>query len=416
MSVTRKDHIYSQSWDWLHWSGYVDKGSNSGPTPLSHRNKSDPVSGTWIDLTPNERFRLPTNYGTSMFELVPVSGENTKGKDWTWPKMDWKTSPGGRTAPAFDGGMIYQLESQTGCNPLGPPNLLVGEGNEAITKCLNEIADNKANIAENLATLSQTVRLFTKPTRTYIKGVLSLRRWLHDKKLPAFSSYRNLLRKGVDKAIAEQYLAYVYGLKPLMQDLHGIAELAREQGLKPLLVTGSGRASRASDVSDVYHHDASRDIDHYMANLNMVSRTRCSIWAKVSADHQGVRTLNQLSLINPVSLVWELVPYSFLIDWVLPIGPVLQALTAPAGLDFVSGTVSRRATIGGIYTAQHRVPDRTGEPAVSTLRYDGYNREVLTTWPRPGLWIDTDPFRLKSDGSDRIFKALALSVLALPRL
>jgi hypothetical protein len=36
--------------------------------------------------------------------------------------------------------------------------------------------------------------------------------------------------------------------------------------------------------------------------------------------------------------MWEILPFSFVADWFLPIGPYLESLTAFHGLDFVSGS------------------------------------------------------------------------------
>jgi hypothetical protein len=42
-------------------------------------------------------------------------------------------------------------------------------------------------------------------------------------------------------------------------------------------------------------------------------------------------------LTSPVSLAWELIPFSFVVDWFLPIGSAIQAFSAFEGLTFMSG-------------------------------------------------------------------------------
>lgn len=51
----------------------------------------------------------------------------------------------------------------------------------------------------------------------------------------------------------------------------------------------------------------------------------------------GLRQLNGLGLLNPALLWWELLPYSFVVDWFLPVGDVLTSLTAGIGMDGVVG-------------------------------------------------------------------------------
>lgn len=46
--------------------------------------------------------------------------------------------------------------------------------------------------------------------------------------------------------------------------------------------------------------------------------------------------LNQLGLINPALTVWQLVPFSFIVDWFANIGTVIGSLTDFAGIEFVN--------------------------------------------------------------------------------
>ena len=141
----------------------------------------------------------------------------------------------------------------------------------------------------------------------------------------------------------------------------------------------------------------------------------CHLWARLDPEWQGARAFNQLGLLNPVSLAWELVPWSFVVDWVLPIGSVLSALSAPAGLIFIDGSLSARTSAEGPYTQVCFWPgysndswNAVNQHATGSCHYEGYVRQHLTDWPLPGFWIDSDPLR-----GDRIFKALALAIANL---
>jgi len=46
----------------------------------------------------------------------------------------------------------------------------------------------------------------------------------------------------------------------------------------------------------------------------------------------------QTGFTNPINLAWEILPFSFVVDWFLPIGPYLEAFTAFDGLEFVDGS------------------------------------------------------------------------------
>jgi len=58
-------------------------------------------------------------------------------------------------------------------------------------------------------------------------------------------------------------------------------------------------------------------------------------------DNSSISTLQQLGITNPINLAWELIPYSFVVDWFIPVGDYLSSLDAFLGKSFVSGTVSK---------------------------------------------------------------------------
>lgn len=58
-----------------------------------------------------------------------------------------------------------------------------------------------------------------------------------------------------------------------------------------------------------------------------------------------------LGLTNPASVAWELVPFSFVVDWFAPVGDWLNALDATLGYSFLSGTRSTIRRRTGQYRA-----------------------------------------------------------------
>jgi hypothetical protein len=290
--------------------------------------------------------------------------------------------------------------------------------NKAITNALLDFADQKAGLGENLATLSQVLGLITKPGGSLVKLVKEIAEVKRNRKFWPYlrKSARDIRRNGLNE-VASQYLTYVYGWKPLMQDIYGTMEVAKQAAAKPLILHASTKAHEQTQSSEREYMFVSENTRAIATGMDIDTLVRASLYARVDPDYQGLRALNQLGLLNPVSLLWELVPYSFVVDWVLPIGPVLQALTAPAGLTFVNGSISSRVKAGGPYTLHRETLTGDADLRLSqdiasegVLRYEGYVRETITNWPRPGFWFDSDPLR-----GDRSFKALALAIVSLPR-
>ena len=58
---------------------------------------------------------------------------------------------------------------------------------------------------------------------------------------------------------------------------------------------------------------------------------RCRMRADVFVTNPNAYLLQQLGIANPASVVWELIPFSFVIDWVFDVGTFLDAFTAFMG-------------------------------------------------------------------------------------
>lgn len=401
------------------WQNNTPIYSGSRTVNLDTETKPPKRVGQFITLPDGSKFRRATNYSRSSAWREPGARQTASGKGWDSARKKWyntlaETGDGGYYASYIMDSQLYSAfkVDEAGKNlsgVRGVPFIPTSSSNEAVTKALLDIADGKANLGENLGTLGQTMRLVCNPVKALAGGLQSV---YANKSLRPFlrESFRSLHRKGPLTAAAEQYLAYVYGWKPLMQDIYGLMELAKERGERPLFLSGSGKAKREVPVPGGSFMDFSHQTRQTVTGGSANSQVRCKLWARIDPNTSGVRVLNQLGLANPAALAWELATFSFVVDWVLPIGPVLNAWSAPAGLIFVNGSKSNRLSITAQYESKiTRAESVThGPSAGGQVRYEGYVREEITSWPKPGFWFDPNPLR-----GDRLLKATALLVANL---
>lgn len=364
----------------------------------------DFVSGGWITLPNGQRFRRPTPYTRRSCKILPSGGQSTV----TATDVHYTTSSGGyrddniltadcplmdTKLPSF--GKMFDIAEF-------PPDML----GEAHTKALNSVADQKAGIGEDLATFRQTLNLLRSPCGALL-GSLQKARDLFGKHGILGHSRRSMPRS-VPKRIADQYLEYVYGWKPLMSDIRGVVELMKQQGQKSLLLSGTGVSRWTYQVPVAFAADWSANNETILGPMDERVAVKCKLWCRIDPDHTGLRMLNQLGLLNPAQLAWDLVSWSFVVDWFVPVGPVLGALTAPAGLIFVSGTDNLKVDLNGPYQQWYTYLGKTGTPGSGTAVYSSYRRRVLDDWPMPGFWVSNNPF-----SGDRPLKALALAIARL---
>ena len=366
--------------------------------------------GAFVTLPGGTRFRLTTPYSREDVSIPDDIGAYS-AQCYIGPPL-WRTH--------WD---VMDQGREIG-NIVENPNHVIGisipqnSRNEAITKALTKIADQKVNLGENLATLGQTVRLFTLRSSILLDALRAARKvraWKQFLK----KSRDTLRREGIDSVAAREYLAYVYGLKPLMQDVFGAAQTMKALAKKDLLFKGVGKSTTLRGATTGFRNLSYSQLERIGGTAT--AKVKCTLWARIDPETPSLRAMNQLGLLNPAGLLWDLVPYSFVVDWFIPVGPVLYALTARAGLIFVDGSLSMRVTENIqfryiVYTTGFYYPNRdptlpgNETKLVFTRTYDGFVRENITSWPLPGFYFDSDPFR-----GDRPYKALALGILGLSR-
>jgi hypothetical protein len=72
---------------------------------------------------------------------------------------------------------------------------------------------------------------------------------------------------------------------------------------------------------------------------------RCELGAEIFVSNPNLYLANKLGFVNPGVIAWELVPFSFVIDWFVPVGNFLSQWT-----DFVGLTLQKAYTTKTAYT------------------------------------------------------------------
>jgi hypothetical protein len=180
------------------------------------------------------------------------------------------------------------------------------------------------------------------------------------------------------------WLQWRYGWRPLASDIHGLYEFSKGTLRKPQIV--SAKRTLKTPYGSSFSHN------QHAVEFEGRHTDSCKLWAKVN-DPSLVKAQN-MGLVNPVSLAWELVPLSFVVDWFVPVGNYLECLTATSGLGFVSGYVGQERN------ATFKVE---GDPGKLTIEGYKYERKVLTGFPSARIYANASPFNMS-----RITDMLAL--------
>jgi hypothetical protein len=121
------------------------------------------------------------------------------------------------------------------------------------------------------------------------------------------------------------WLEYSFGWKPLVDDIYSAVNVIQ----RPFPCKRCKGRAKGLYATTVWHPNLpySTGYDEY------TWKTMYHLEANVSVSNWVAWRANELGLINPLSIAWEVVPFSFVVDWFVPIGNYLQSLTDFVGLN-----------------------------------------------------------------------------------
>lgn len=255
---------------------------------------------------------------------------------------------------------------------------------KALEKFYKKVKDSDVDIAIDVAEWRQLVRMVPNTLRAASQVVNIANRC---RSLPG--------------GLANSWLGYQYGWRPLLKTIYNIAHQSVVVHGKPIHVRSAARDKIK---------DQRRNAFGTFFNANMEASKVCKLGGCFTVTNPRLFEASRLATLNPVGLAWELLPYSFVVDWFFDIGNYLKCLEASfgAGLQFQHGyrvdsfkASLSNSSIPGPYpmgAGMSKLIVINGRDSVSYL-----NRQTLTSWPRPLL-----PTFKPELGSQRLLSAASL--------
>jgi hypothetical protein len=337
-------------------------------------------------------WRNPSAWSHDHLEaIVSPIGEMTT-KNWCANKKDFTGSRHLDGEYATDSGMLTYIT--------GPAAWL---GNLANTRAYLALKSQDANLGEAFAEWHKTQEMVTSGATDIAKQVRQFR-----KSYP--KQWAQVVRNGAVtqwRGIPNRWLELQYGWKPLMSDIMGALKncdrwASSDKGFR-IRVKGAAKNRRYNVVQ------LATSPYWWKEYISYEDRVKTVLWYKL--NHPTVATLASLGLTNPLELGWELVRFSFVVDWFLPVGNWLSTLDADFGWTYLTGTQSTFTNIE-VKSVPGHIPDTvsaeyrnyTVGPSAKGFRF---RRTVLASPPGVGLPRFKNPL-----SASHVANALALLVQA----
>lgn len=214
---------------------------------------------------------------------------------------------------------------------------------------------------------------------------------------------------GILKTASNAWLQYTYGIRPLLGTIYGVAD----ENLRVVINKTANFSARAS----AKYKPATVTVNTIWGPVNFPIKSS-SLKRSITLG-VDMRTdqfdLGRWSSLNPVSIAWELLPYSFVVDWVYNVGGYLRNMETY--LLYANKFRSGYKTVLSVGEASFELRD-IGSSSTEThtsihtgsVEQVDIQRTLLSSYPAPRM-----PSLNAKLGSSRLISAAALLAQQLGR-
>jgi len=380
----------------------------------------------WKRRAAGEVFMNPMSYAVKSFGLTRSSSLDFTMTAPTLPyylvRCNWQGSQcanrfGLAQSPALSGSQLpasgLSIDSATIANLV----------TEASTKALAQRGQSQNNLWESIAEMDKSLKMVPDmflEVRNIVKKTASAKYKRNVKSLYVNNTASRIATTGFQTQIARAamtkinaaaslYLAYRYGIKPLLNDIDGILKgFTRAAGRVRQTSRGEAIAKTSSTIELA---DPFAVGGYTRINFNLKVQRDLAVKVRaMSLDEYNIGALFNMGLSAKgfVGTAYELIPYSFVVDWVANVGDMFNALLpssvarALGSCVVIESDEHIRATT---YSSEVSSTARQDAPDIGTYSGHIITRERTPGALIPGLVIKSD---FKLTNATRVADAASL--------
>lgn len=384
--------LVTKSRDYTGYTGWVDR--TSGGTPATRR--SYLLANGFAQVIAYERFSDTTiiNGSTStQVQTAPYSPQTYRVSNDTY-KMDVA--------------LIQRIERALVTTGANPTHWYVTARAEALANLNRRARDKRVSGGESIAEACKTRNMIAQTAKKLASGIRELKKAIKSADSKSFSNgmskaanamgfdfssakpyYKKSLsnRRRIEqvrqtnparaerlarklelnnsKEFSNLWLEFRYGWTPLLSDVYGAMtftfdylrarpQIRRVYGRSENAVTSSGYLWNGGESGKTLNESFGATYQqvpvafhNWKHAYNESESFKLEIGYYLKLKNDGLHGLSQLGLDDPIGLAWDLLPFSFVADWLTNAGDVLAQISNFNGFEFVSGweTYSRNFKI-----------------------------------------------------------------------
>lgn len=155
------------------------------------------------------------------------------------------------------------------------------------------------------------------------------------------------------KDVSNQHLAFTYGMMPILTDCQSVYETVRNRCMQDFS-TKTIYSSKSKDInySKVVNASGERKAGYYphtgftRGNIFVSGKVKCKISLTYRPKNDNAAGFAAYyACQNPFTVAWEKLPYSFVVDWFIPMKKFFQTLVFPSNVEIGEIWSSSKLTI-----------------------------------------------------------------------
>lgn len=199
--------------------------------------------------------------------------------------------------------------------------------NQAYARLVGAMGEN-AGMAINLAQHKQSMSMISTRALQLYNFTRHLRRFEFSRAADDLGISRKRVRdltlRKEAKGLGNNWLEFHFGWSPLIHDV-GTAIDILQSPVPPSRISGFGRGS-ASLVQKT--KPVNTNYVNYVRKFDIKIR----LGAEISVSNPNLWLANRLGFVNPATVLWDSVPFSFVVDWFVNVSQVIGSYTDFAGV------------------------------------------------------------------------------------
>lgn len=219
---------------------------------------------------------------------------------------------------------------------LAPDSSTVGPNvyNKAYDRFKDKVYADSAGMAVNMAQRQQAADMIASNCTTLYNAARQTRSGNFSaaaRSLGLTDAPGGMRNRGLAKNFGRNWLMLHFGWEPIIKDLYASAAILQD-GIPPSWVKTS--AMGKEEARYTRYNGGTED------RFKRSTTIRWTIGAEVSVENPNLHLANELGLLNPALVAWDVIPWSFVVGWFVNFDSFLGQLTDFAGLSLSKSYVT----------------------------------------------------------------------------